>query len=1441
MITLDVRRGDPEMRRLFGLTVSRVTTACRSRRRPSITILFAILTVLSGEPSAWPATTIESTSVFTDNRINDIFGDNGWRLALGVQVSDPLGIPSNIASAKAVGRNAGDVYFLGFDASEPQLRSFLSFPPYSGQRGIYDFTVVNKQGEVVVASSHNLDKIKRLPGPQNLRVSSLTTTPVFSFDPVEGAGLYDMKIFNAARFLVFVSSQSSTPSFQVPPGVIVEGQSYFLEARALDFDFTEPFIPGQGRLENRSVNFIPFTPGRPIPITPPQTAFLGSSTNRSASFTSEPVNTATGNYFYPQTDLILPGRGLPVVFTRSYNSQDPDLGPLGQGWTHSYNVGLAEGSDGRVSIKLGDGHMEMFGPLADGRYVPLFGGIFASLEKLADGTFSMTLKNQTRYDFDQSGRLTRLSDRNGNFLALQHDAAGKLTLITDTVGRVLTFHYDDAGRLTRLLDPAGRIIFYAYDAEGNLAGASDFLGNFTTFSYDGQHRLVRIINTREDLVVVNAYDTIGRVIRQTNGRGFSTTLAYDTPVAGDTTVTDAVGNRTLYSHDDLFRLIRVIDAAGGVAEFGHDLDSNLIGVRDQNGRITRFTYDGRGNVTSIRDPLGRVHSFTYDNQNNLTTARNARGFTTIFTYDSAGNLTGIEDPRGNVTIFVYDGFGQLIRRTDARGNTTQYAYDSQGNLTGIIDALGVTTTIAYDSIGRLLSLTDPNGHIASAGYDASSRLTQIFDPLGNTTGFSYDPVGNLVQIVDAKGNRMAYGYDAVNNLTTVTDALGRVTLYTYDANNNRIGLTNANGHTTAYTFNPLNRLTRITDPLGNATTYTYDLVGNITAVTDANETTNTFTYDANNRLIGIVYGDGSWVAYTYNRNGSRISMVDSRGTTTYSYDPLDRLVQAVHPTGIVGYGYDQVGNRTSLTYADGRAVSYFNDAVNRLAQVVDREGKLTRYAYDAASNLLNVSYPNGTAVAYRYDAANRLVMVENTRGAQRLSSFAYTLDALGNRIEMTKDGRLVTSYAYDTLSQLVGVARPSGVRTDYAYDPVGNRLAAVGPGQVVQFSYDAADRLLQAGRKLFTYDANGNRIGMNDGVVTQYAYDAANRLIRVSRGDLVSTYEYDGDGNKVGQTLGSERRRFTNDVATALPVILAESGPAGDRAYAYGLSLITQTASDFQHFYHYDGLGSVVNLTDPAGDPTAVYAYDAWGAPEGPGHAATDQNRFRFTGEEREPQTGLYYLRARWYDPSVGRFLNKDPFWGFAYYPQSLNGFMYAFGNPLKWVDPGGRGPIGVSDRFLDNLAQRGLNFLGQRLDEFLIRQVSGIHAMHSISSPETIGRTFGRVSASVTPIMNIVVQPAINAYADNLVHPERDPVEKAARYTIDVTAGTILTLGSWLVSPAYGVGAGAVYDTMREPIQDAILYNPVTDIIGEALYNGLSESKVGGFWGKVGRRLGIH
>jgi len=1127
----------------------------------------------------------------------------------------------------------------------------------------------------------------------------------------------------------------------------------------------------------------------------------GSSTNNGAAV-SEPVSTGNGNYYYQHTDLNVPGRGLPFVFSRSYNALDTYSGPLGGNWTHTYNVLLTD-SGTSVLIKWGDGHTENYASVG-GSYVSA-PGVYNVLVKNADGSYTITQKSQTKYNFTSAGKLSNIVDKNGNLLALVYDGNGNLIQISDTVGRIYSLTYNSINQLTQLKDPIGRTVSYTYSSSGDLATVTDPLKGLTTYSYDTAHHVTSITLPGNTSLLTNVYDSSGRVTSQTNGRKFTTTFAYNTPGTGQTTITDPLGNTAVHTYDNLLRITQITDALNGTLSYTYDSNNDRLTATNQDGNTTTYTYDGMGNVTSVTDALTDKSSFTYDSLNDLLTSTNPRGNTTTFTYDGNGNLLTVQDALSDKTTFAYDSYGELTAKTDANGHKTTYAYDTQGNLVTITDALSHATKMGYDGISRLTSVTDANGNKTSSAYDALSRLIKTTDALGNVTQFKYSPVSNLTKVTDANGNSTSYAYDATNNLTAVTDAATRVTRYTYDANNNRISFTNANGKKTTYAYDKLNRLSLVTDPLKYATAYAYDAAGNVTTITDANGHATQYAYDALNRLAGISYYDGTSVAYTYDADGDRLTVMDARGTSSYAYDVLDRLTSVTQPGSTsVSYAYDPVGHRSGMTYPDGKVVQYSYDAVNRLSSVTDWISRVTNYSYDPASRLTGTAYPNTAAISLAYDAANRLTQVKNTYPSSAIgastpySSYTYVLDKVGNRTQVTDGAGNVTAYGYDPDYELTSVSNGSGT-TSYTYDKAGNRMTLVNGSGTTSYTYDADDRLTAAGTTRFTYDKNGNRTKQSTRTQTlTYAYDPANRLMSVKGGAQASSFAYDGDGHRVSQTVGAGTYTYANDVAVSLPVVLQENGPDGFISYNYGLGLVSESGPTFDYYYHPDGLGSIVGLTDPTGTLQQGYAYDAWGNDGGSTNYVGTDNKFRYTGQGLDPGGGLYFLRARYLDTATARLVTQDPLFGLASNPASLNRYKYALNNPIRFADTSGLSPLDSSPS--DSLNNYLMAALQEIVEKTSVDLVKGVSSRMLPAVTPSIDQDFARVVPFVGQALSIG-----QSIEDARNHPERSLLEDFQRGSIDLAFSATLSVVAY-GAPGAAAVVGPLYQASRVQVQNRIL-----------------------------------
>jgi RHS repeat-associated protein len=1072
------------------------------------------------------------------------------------------------------------------------------------------------------------------------------------------------------------------------------------------------------------------------------------------AYEADPVNTANGNYAYEQTDLSISTRGLPLDFTRAYNSLSLESGPLGYGWRHNWMV-TAEESGDDVYVTYGNGRQIRF-TWNGSNYEPA-PGVFSTLTKTA-GVFHLTKKNQTIYHFDAQGRLDSIEDKNGNTTSLTYDTQNRLSNVIGPASRTLTFTYQSPVSntlLSRVTDPVGRTLGFTYNITGELTVATDTRGYTTTYTYDGEHRLLSITDAKGHTFVTNQYNDAGRVVKQWDGKGNQWTFAYDEP-DHNTIVTDPLGRTTTYDYDDQLRLVKETDALNNTSSYAYDADNNRIQITDKRGHTTRYAYDDRGNTTIVTDALGYTRTFTYDAQNNPTRETDKLGHTTVYTYNSNGNLIARQDALGNVAHWAYDAYGQVVSQTDALSRTTRYAYDAYGHQTAITDTLGNATTFTYDIVGRKLSETNAKGRTITYTYDAANHMLTVNEPLGKVTAYAYDAVGNRTVITNPRGGVTTRTYDEKDRLIVVTDPLSHTTRYGYDAVDNKTVITSPLGYATHYSYDALNRRTVITDPLGNATTYAYDPNGNRTLVTDANHNTTHYTYDALDRLISVTDAEGGTVTYAYDATGNRVSMTDANGhTTTYGHDALDRLVSVTNPlthttvytydavgnrvaeqkpdgtvitqtydaldrlvaidapdlsvgysydaldnrtvmtdatgvttytydvlnrmtqvsapTGTLQYDYDLNGNRTHLTYPDGEVVTYTYDLADRLLSVTDHAARTTQYAYDAGDRQTVITYPNGVQAAYTYDDADRLLnIVHDSPVSGTIAAFTYTVDAVGNRLAMT-DTNGVTTYTYDSLYRLTEVAYPDGEQVTYIYDPMGNRTAMTSTvSGVVTYTYDAADRLLTAGSDIFGWDANGRMITRTYGANSAtYAYDSLDRLSQVVSGTATAAFTYNGDGVRVGKSVNGLSTDYVQDTSQELPVVVAETTGGQTSLYVYGNDLTTRIDSAGNpSFYHYDALGSVRALSNLASQQTDAYSYDVFGSVRS--HAGSAEQAFAFTGEQADSELGLVYLRARYYDPALGRFLSRDHFAGYRTSTSSLNRFIYVQNNPVRLTDPSG-------------------------------------------------------------------------------------------------------------------------------------------------------------------------
>jgi RHS repeat-associated protein len=476
-------------------------------------------------------------------------------------------------------------------------------------------------------------------------------------------------------------------------------------------------------------------------------------------------------------------------------------------------------------------------------------------------------------------------------------------------------------------------------------------------------------------------------------------------------------------------------------------------------------------------------------------------------------------------------------------------------------------------------------------------------------------------------------------------------------------------------------MTRRVRPLGQFETFTYDPNGNKISHTDFNGQTISFTYDTNNRQVTKTLPGGIVVSFAYTPMGLRTAA----GGDTYVYDTRGRLTRETKANGdILTYAYDPAGNRSSVTTSQGTTTSTY-DALNRLATVVDTTGT-TSYAYDPVGNLASTAYSNGVTTTYTYDNLSRLKQMVNSGPSGVISSYTHSLGPAGNRLQVAETGSATTgrtvSYTYDPVYRLTQeVIDEPGTANDqtitYTYDGVGNRTLMTRNGVVTTYVYDANDRLVSettgASTLTSTYDNNGNlKSRGND----SYTYGVENRLISASvqTGGNPGTvaYTYDADGMRTSRTASGVTTTFLVDKNQRYAQVLLETTGNAIVTYTYGHSLISQTRPGTgTRFYQYDGQFSTRQLTSTNGAVTDTYSYDAFGVLLS--STGSSPNVYLYAGEQLDPNIGFYYLRARYYAQALGRFVTTDPEDGNIFDPRSLHRYLYAYAAPVNNRDPSGR------------------------------------------------------------------------------------------------------------------------------------------------------------------------
>jgi RHS repeat-associated protein len=848
----------------------------------------------------------------------------------------------------------------------------------------------------------------------------------------------------------------------------------------------------------------------------------------------------------------------------------------------------------------------------------------------AIGGWELRLRDGMVYEFDNNlGSLIGARDQYGNHVTIPRGPSVRAGNNLSPTIKVIR-------------SPNGRWIAPTYDANDWMTSATDNLGRQVSFTYANNVlatatnpaggvttygyqgiAMKTVTDPRGRVLINNTFDANGRVTRQESADTTGLDFAYTLDAQGKVTET------------------RVTNQRGNVQRHLFNANGNATSVTDAYGtaeaRTTTYTRQASGDlVTRATDPLGRNTDLTWNPAGDLTSTTELAGTgnartTTFVPEPNFGLVTSVTAPGNRTSSATFDNEGRVITATDARGKVTNFQTNEDGQVTRITDSTSLQTNIDYRN-GVAVGMTNNAGHPTSMFVDGAGRTRSTRDAEGRTSVVVFDSLDRPTTSADPLGRQTTVAYDAAGMVTSITDPRGKATTYAYDL---------------------LDRVTGRTDPLTRTQTTAYDAAGNPVLVTDRRGNKTRRAYNRHNELISVGFGaTGTPPSETYTatitltRDGvGRVTQkADSAsGNIDQVWDDFDRLTSETTGQGAVTYGYDAADRRTSMNAPGLAATAYAYDPADRLTSVT-RGTQTGTYTWDDAGRLLSRALPGNTSATNTIDTAGRVSAITYRQGTTALGTINYGYDKSGLPIERSG------SWARLDLP----AALPAGTYDD------ANQLTARGAST---YAYDNDGNLTSDGSTTYTFNNRGQLGSLAGGQTASYAYDASGRRRTLTQGGATTTFTFDGI-NPVTETDGTTTTSYLSGTDTDEQLTRTEG------------STTTSFLRDLQ--------GSPVALADATGAPVTSYTFDPFGGQSTTGAAST--NRVGFTGHQRD-QSGLIYMRARYYSPSLGRFISEDPS-GLAGGDTNLH--AYVGNSPLAATDPLGLFPDigdianGVGDVLVD-------------------------------------------------------------------------------------------------------------------------------------------------------------
>lgn len=975
---------------------------------------------------------------------------------------------------------------------------------------------------------------------------------------------------------------------------------------------------------------------------------------------------------HEQESFNIPGGGLPLDFTHYYNSLLTEIpftcyevtevdqeivkqkfNPLGIGWNHSYNIyiqgipdaGANPFKDIGLMIWWADGTVQSYNTVL-GKYTTE--GVTDKLTILQTNSntgnatvIEIKKKDGTIYKFSEDYprclKLDEIRDRNGNKISLTYEsvyfgtfAFRRLLKVTDSYSvRAITFQYQaNTLYLSSVTDNIGRVIKFDINREDQLLYSYTNAKNIRTeYSYGlppDAFKVLTKIKLPKGNVVTNQYWK--KKLKSTEGNNYKISVDYAPSYSNGWNTTNS--STTIIKNGTSIQ-----------TNYKYNFNGNPIEIEDPNASNTRTTIEYNNNTCKnsptkiISDITGVQTLLSYDGNCNpieIKSISSAITITETFTYNSESQITSYTDPNNNTTTYVYDLKGNLIENNKPLGVSTKFSYNSNGTLAYVDIPDEGRISFSYNSYGNVGSSKFQTDKISTYSYDALSRLTSTTDEDGNTNAYSYDVNDNTISETINPGGL---------NLTTTN---------TYDANDNIVSIASPKGNTTTLTYD-FNTDALLSEQLGSFTrSWTYNEDGSIKTTTDRNGKTDTYSYFIdNNNKKGLLKNDG-YAEYEYDNRLYLTSVKKDGNSIDYLNDALGRPIEITYnnvTNNKISYQYDNNSNIIKRTYPliNGARLelSLVYDALNRLIEVKNAQTNKSyvKYTYRKNGKLQTEELGNGLVVQYFYDQyanPNKIITSHPTSG--------NIIDLACNRLKSGKISQETAKF------DIPGTISPSNYwntasSQTYNFDQT-NRITSLNSKSLLYNKWMLSDD---------QYDSS--HFEFNSGIDL---ISIANQITNVS-----NTFSYDPLKNRRNRN----NSLFILDLLDNKNIVASLDNGQPQNIFVYGLGLVCRIdpITGGESYYHYDWKGSTIAVSDSAGNLVKGYYYTPFGDDIQTKGSINFENPFTYVGKYGivDDKNGYFFMRARYYHPSSGRFISSDPVW-------STNLFPYADNDPVNKIDPNG-------------------------------------------------------------------------------------------------------------------------------------------------------------------------